>query len=86
MGHGNALVHLGALELKDVLRLAASHAHLIGPRADASLRIEHQARRTRDHIEHAIHTEVELVANAGLLVAKVSVLARTVQRGLGSLC
>lgn len=82
MGHSNALVHLGASKLEDILRLAASDADLIGPGADASLGIEDQTLRAGDHVELSVHAEVELVANSRLLMAKVTVLPGAVQRGL----
>jgi len=77
MGHRDALVDLGTLEVEDVLRLATSDAHLVWPAADARLGIEDQTGRTGDHVELPVHAEVELVADAGLLVAKVSVLPGT---------
>lgn len=86
MGDRNALVDLGALELEDVLRLAAGHSDLIWPGADAGLGIEDQTGRAGDHVELTVDAEVELVADSGLFVAKVSVLAGTVERRLGGFC
>jgi len=86
MGHRDALVDLGALEVEDVLRLATGDAHLVRPAANACLGIEDQASRTGDHVELPVHAEVELVADAGLLMAKVSVLTGTMWRWLWCFC
>lgn len=54
---------------------------LIRPGADASLVVVHQAIRTGDHVELAVHTVVELAALLRVFVGEVTVLTRTVQRG-----
>lgn len=82
MGDGHRLIHLGTLELKDVRRLASCNAHLIGPSADAGLRIEDKTSGASDHIELAIDTIVELVTDASLFVAKVSILSGTMMAWL----
>lgn len=86
MGDGHRLIHLGTLEFKDVCRLAAGNADLIRPSADAGLGIEDEASRTGDHIELAIDAIVEFVTDAGLFMAKVSILPGTMLTGLRSLC
>lgn len=78
MRYSDALVHLGTLELENILRLAAGNAHLVGPRADAGFRIKDQSSRAGDHIELSVHAEIELITYARFLVAKVAVLSRTV--------
>lgn len=86
MRHSDALVHLGALELENILRLATGNAHFIGPCADAGFRIKDQSNRAGDHIELSINAEVELIAYARLLVAEIAILTRTVLRGLRGFC
>lgn len=84
MCYGNTFIHLGTLELKDILRFAASDAHLIGPGADASLGIKYQANGTGDHVKLAIDTEIELIADAWLLVTKITILPGAMLRRLWS--
>lgn len=86
MRDSNALVHLGALELENILRFATGDAHFIGPSADAGFGIKDQSNRAGDHIELSINAEVEFIAYARLLVAKIAILTWTVLRGLRGFC
>lgn len=84
MRYSDALVHFGALEFKNILRLATGDAHLVGPRADASFGIKHQSHRAGDHIELSVHAEIEFITYARFLVTEITVLSRTVLGGLRS--
>lgn len=67
------------------LRGAALLLGLVGPGADAGTLVVHQPVRAHDHVEHAVHAEVELVADVLVLVREVPVLAPAVERRLGRL-
>lgn len=82
MGDGHRFVHFRALEFENIRRFASGDAHLVRPSTNAGFRIEDKARGTSDHIKLAINTIVELVADAGLLMAEVSVLSGTMVAGL----
>lgn len=58
---------------------------LVGPGADAGTLVVHESVRTHDHVEHAVHAEVELVADVLILVREVPVLTPAVERRLGRL-
>lgn len=76
MGHRNTLVDHRTLEVEDIVRCASLLLCLIWPRANSSLRIKDQARRTGDHVELSVDTVEELVAGAHL--TEVTVLPGTV--------
>lgn len=67
------------------LRRTALLLGLVRPGADASTLVVYESIRTHDHVVLAVHTEVELVTDAGVVVREVAVLPGTVRRGLGRL-
>lgn len=71
------LIHFGAFEFENVLRIATLHTDLIGPCANAGFGIEHQTHGTGNHIELSIDTVVEFITHTLLFMTEVAVFAWT---------